>query len=125
MTTGPRCFWLASMVFALVMGYSVETSAQAVTLTGRLLNSVSGDPIGGATVQIDELGRQTVSASDGTFAFNDIAPGVYHLSVRSSGFSSRRTEVTVGATASAALDVTVDPELHFEEVVSVSTEPRS
>ena len=43
---------------------SASLAAQAgVTFSGRLLNSLSGDPIGGATVQIDELRRQTVSAA--------------------------------------------------------------
>ena len=54
---------------------SATLSAQAgVALTGRLVNSLSGDPIAGATVQIDELGRMTTSAADGTFRFDERAP---------------------------------------------------
>jgi iron complex outermembrane receptor protein len=46
--------------------------------------------------------------------------------VRTPGYSSRRTEVTVAATAGPSVDVTVDPDLHFGDVVSVSAEaPRS
>jgi iron complex outermembrane receptor protein len=112
------------LLAALAAGATVAAQA-GVTLTGRLVNSLSGDPIANAAVQIDELRRQTVSAADGTFTFNDVPPGTYHLSVRSSGYSSRRTEMTVGTTAVAAGDLTVDPELHFEEVVSVSAEARS
>lgn len=112
------------LVFALAL--SVTLVAQTgVAVTGRLLNSLSGDPIPSATVQIDELRRQTTSGADGTFRFEDVAPGTYHLSVRSSGYSSRRTEVTVSTTAAPPMDVTVDPDLHFEEVVSVSAESRS
>ena len=59
-----------------------------------------------------------------TFTFENVAPGSYHLSVRAQGYSSRRTEVSVGA-AAAPLDVLVDPELHFEEVLSVSPDARS
>jgi iron complex outermembrane receptor protein len=99
---------------------------EGVTITGRLLNAVSGGPIGGATVQIDELRRQTVSAADGMFSFENVPAGTYHLSVRSSGYSSRRTEIAVAAAAVAAGDLMVDPELHFEEVVSVGADtPRS
>jgi iron complex outermembrane receptor protein len=101
-----------------------RVGAQAgVSLSGRLVNSVSGDPIPGATVQIDELRRQTVSTQDGSFRFDDVIPGIYHLSVRFAGYSSRRTEVTVPTTS--PIDVRVDPELHFEEVVTVSAEARS
>jgi iron complex outermembrane receptor protein len=105
---------------------SVAASAQAgVVVSGRLVNSVSGEPIPGATVQLDELRRQTISAPDGTFAFENVPAGTYHLSVHSAGYSSRRTEVIVSSTAGPSIDVLVDPELHFEEVVSVSGDTRS
>jgi iron complex outermembrane receptor protein len=119
--------WIGVAILVGVLGYPSRATAQAgVTVTGRLLNALSGEPISGATVQIDELRRQTVSAADGTFAFENVLPGTYHLSVRSSGYSSRRTEVAVATTALAAGDLRVDPELHFEEVVSVSADaPRS
>ena len=119
--------WVGCAVVVLLVGSAVDAAAQAgVTVTGRLLNSVSGDPIGGAIVQIDELRRQTTSTADGTFTFENVPSGTYHISVRSSGYSSRRTEVTVATTAVAAGDLRIDPELHFEEVVSVSSDaPRS
>ena len=117
---------LSLLVLLVAVAAGATVAAQAgVTLTGRLVNSLSGDPIPNAAVQIDELRRQTVSGADGTFTFEAVPPGSYHLSVRSSGYSSRRTEVTVAATAVALGDLTVDPELHFEEVVSVSAESRS
>jgi iron complex outermembrane receptor protein len=127
MTRTFHSLFVALVVLAQVIGHSAQAAAQdRPALTGRLLNSVSGDPIGGATVQIDELRRQTRSAADGQFSFENVPPGTYHLSVRSSGYSSRRTEITVGTTATAAGDLRIDPELHFEEVVSVSADsPRS
>jgi iron complex outermembrane receptor protein len=96
-----------------------------VVVTGRLLNSLTGQPVAGATVQIDELRRQATSSSDGTFRFEDVAAGTYHLSVQSAGYSTRRTEVTVSSAAAPAVDIAVDPELHFQEVVSVGPGPRS
>ena len=112
---------------ALAFALSLDTvAAQAgVQITGRLINSLTGELIPGITVQIDELRRQTTSGPDGTFAFENVPPGSYHLSVRADGYSSRRTELTVATTA-AAIDVPVDPDLHFGEVVSVSADaPRS
>jgi hypothetical protein len=96
-------------------------AAQGVaSFRGRLINSVSGMTVAGATVRIDELRRETVTAEDGTFTFENVVPGSYHLSVRSEGYSSRRSEITVGAASGAQIDVTVDPELHYHEMVSVS-----
>jgi iron complex outermembrane receptor protein len=94
-------------------------------LSGRLTNTLSGDPVSGATVQIDELGRTAVSGADGTFQFDAIPPGAYHLSVRSQGYSSRRTEITVSTAMAAPIEIMVDPELHFEEVTTVLGTTRS
>lgn len=96
-----------------------------VSISGRLTNTLSGDPVSDATVQIDELGRSVVSDADGTFRFDAVPPGNYHLSVRSQGYSSRRTEVTVSPATVAPLEIAVDPELHFEEVTTVLGTTRS
>ena len=117
----------ACAVLAVVLAIQVQIAAQAgVTYSGRLINSLSGDPIAGAAVQIDELRRTAASAADGTFSFDNVPPGTYHLSVRAQGYSSRRAEITVGpAAAPPRADIVIDPELHFEEVTSVSAEARS
>lgn len=113
-------------VLLIAAAASATLTAQAgVALSGRLVNSLSGDPIPGATVQIDELGRMVTSAADGTFTFDSVPPGVYHVSVHSQGYSTRRTEVTVSPTAAAQMDITIDPELHFEEVTTVTGDARS
>ena len=122
----PRTLPGACVALLASLAFSVQLAAQgSVTFSGRLLNSLSGDPVAGATVQIDELRRETTTAADGTFSFDGLAPGTYHLSVRSQGFSTRRAEIVVAATAAPAMDLTVDPELHFEEVTSVSADARS
>jgi iron complex outermembrane recepter protein len=121
-----RCTrFVAYVVTAAALAFNVQVAAQSgVTLSGQLINSVSGDPIPGATVQIDELKRQTTSQPDGTFSFENVLPGTYHLSVHSSGFSTRRTETVIGANA-PALTIQVDPELHFEELTTVTGDVRS
>ena len=114
----------ACAVLAAV-GLTAHLTAQAgVSLGGRLLNSLSGAPIAGATVQIDELKRTATSGADGTFAFTDVPSGSYHLSIHSDGYSTRRTEVMVALTA-VTLELTVDPELHFEQVTTVTGDARS
>ena len=115
----------ACAVFVVVLVMASQATAQnGVPLSGRLLNSLNATPLGGATVQIDELRRQTTSGADGTFTFDNVAPGTYHVSVLAQGFSTRRTEVQVVAGMSP-IELQVDFDLHFEEVVSVSGDARS
>ena len=97
----------------------------ATVLDGRLVNSLNGDPLAGATVVIDEPKREVVSGQDGTFHFDNLAPGTYHVWVRAQGYSSRRTEITVPIPGGAPVELRVDFDLHFQEVASVSAETRS
>ena len=112
-----KCFLSFVMVLA---GAASAFGQQAVMFEGRLVNSVSGDPIPAATVVMEELKREAVSGQDGTFRFENVAPGSYHLFVRTTGYSSRRTEVAVPGGGGGPVDVRVDPDLHFQEVASVN-----
>ena len=81
-----RGFLPACAVLAMVAAMSPHLAAQAVTqLSGRLVNSLSGEPIAGATVSLEELKRETTSGPDGTFTFENVPPGSYHLAVRAQG----------------------------------------
>ena len=122
-----RTLSFVRVMLTVALGLNAHAAAQdGMTLSGRLIDSLTTQPVSGATIQIDELKRQTTTARDGTFAFDGVAPGTYHLSVRSAGYSTRRTEVTVSSGAAPPpVTVAVDPELHFEDVVSVSADARS
>jgi iron complex outermembrane recepter protein len=108
----------------LILGAAASASAQQpTTLEGRLVNSLNGELIAGAAVVIDELKQEVMSRPDGTFRFDNLAPGTYHVWVRAQGYSSRRTEIAVPA--AAPIELRVDFDLHFQEVASVSAETRS
>jgi len=109
------------LVCLLVIG-ALPAFAQG-GLSGKVTRAGSGDPMGGAAVVVEELRRETRTGDDGTYRFEGLAPGDYHVSVRAEGYSSRRTEVTVGA-GDATLDLEVDLDLHFAEVLSVSPNPK-
>ena len=96
----------------------------AVQVTGRVIDSVTGGPVADAVVALEELKQETESGADGAFVFDNVPPGRYHLTVRGPAHVQRRIEVAV-AQGVAPLDALVDPELHFEEVLSVSPDARS
>jgi iron complex outermembrane receptor protein len=94
-----------------------------VRVTGLLLNSVTGAPVAG-TVTIDELKQQVTVAPDGTFTFEGVPPGKYHVTMRAEKFRTARSELDVVANP-PMVTLTIDPEIHYEEVVSVSPDARS
>ena len=109
----------------LILGSASSAFAQEAVFEGRLVSSLNGDAIAGAPVVLDEVKREVVSGADGSFRFEGLAPGTYHVWVRAQGYSSRRTEVVVTSTGSAPIELRVDFDLHFQEVASVSAEVRS
>lgn len=117
---------LRTSFLALIIGLFAVPIASAQTgirVSGLLLNSVTAAPVSG-TVVIDELKHETQSAPDGTFAFENVPPGNYHFTARAAKFRTRRSEVVVKDGAQP-LTLTIDPEIHYEEVVSVSPDARS
>jgi iron complex outermembrane receptor protein len=110
------------LTLALLAGGVAPAFAQAL-LTGRVMRAGSGEPMAGAEVVVVELRRETRTGADGTYRFEALPPGEYHLAVRAEGYSSRRAEIVVGPEG-ATLDIEVDLDLHFAEVLSVSPNPR-
>jgi iron complex outermembrane receptor protein len=97
--------------------------AQAAFITGVVTRD-NGEPMGGATIVLEELKRDVLTGPDGQYRFDNVPPGTYHVSVRAEGYSTRRTEVAV-TPQGATLNLVVELDLHFEEVVSVSPNARA
>jgi iron complex outermembrane recepter protein len=96
-----------------------EGGQTGTTLSGTITQTGNGQPLPGALVVIDELRREVHAGDDGTYRFENVPPGRYHVGVRAEGYSTRRSEVTVGTTP-ATLNISIDFDLHFAEVMSVS-----
>ena len=73
----PRSFL---QIFLLML---VATASLAAQSNGRLTGKVSmretGGPLHGANVLIVELGRSTLSEDDGSYSFDRVPPGRYHV----------------------------------------------
>jgi len=128
MTEGVFSRTAASRALALALvtlfGFAATAAAQGVSVSGRLYHSVSSKPIAGATVAIEGTTLEARSGADGSYSIANVPAGPHHLVVTAKGFVPTRSELTVAQTA-VTLDVAVDPELHYSEVVSVSPDARN
>jgi len=123
----PRALALAVVTFLSLTAAAAaapQAAAPGVTLSGRLYHSVTLKPIADAVVLVEGTKLEGKSKADGTYSIAGVPPGDHHLVVVAPGFVAARADVTVG-NAPATLDVAVDPELHYAEVVSVSPDARS
>ena len=113
-----------ALAAAFAIGSAAPVAAQGLTVSGRLFHSVTLKPVAGATVLVEGTKLETKSAADGTYTIAGVPPGTYHLLIVAPGFIPSRADFSVGSTA-VSLDVAVDPELHYTEVVSVSPDARN
>ncbi|MBP3354342.1 MAG: carboxypeptidase-like regulatory domain-containing protein [Bacteroidales bacterium] len=67
--------------------------------TGDIVGSVSdvttGEPVATVNVALSMGGKQTVTGSDGAFAFNNLDEGVYTLTINKEGYKSNSASVSV------------------------------
>src|SRR5687768_4483021 len=90
---------------------SVFTAALFAQSTGGISGTVfssQGAVVGDATVTLVELRRATKSAADGTFRFDNIRPGHYHISVESPREGSATGDVEVTAGQTRTVEIMVD-----------------
>src|SRR6266508_5971942 len=90
-----------------VIAVSGDTSGDmvlpAISITGTVTESGSGDPLEGVTVQA-QTGRETQAAgmkqgatdSSGHYFIDDVDSGAYQLTARKSGYQMRNQSVTIG-----------------------------
>jgi iron complex outermembrane recepter protein len=109
---------------ALMLVCASTALAQGGTVSGQLVHSVTGKPVPGAVVLVEKTRIETKADGNGRFVLANVPEGLHHLVVAATGMMPRHQEVTVGNTPVDLGQVTVDPELHFREVVSVSPETR-
>jgi iron complex outermembrane receptor protein len=115
---------------ALSIGVPATSAAQSsqlaagATVSGRLYHSVSMKPIAGATVAVEGTSLQTKSGEDGSYSIPNVPAGPHHLLVTAKGFVPTRADLSPAGTA-VTVDVAVDPELHYSEVVSVGPDARN
>ena len=126
MSCPARTFVLACCLLTPVFGLAFGTVASAqtgTTVSGKVTQGGNQEPLSGGLVVIDELRRETRAAEDGSYRFESVPPGQYHVGVRAEGYTTRRAEVSVGTTP-VTLDLAVEFDLHYEEVLSVSPNAR-
>ena len=99
-------------------------AGQPATITGQVRRSGSLKPVEKATILLEGSSLQATTDPDGRFSIAPVPAGAHHLIVAAPGLMPLRVDVTIGAAAPAPLDILLDAEVHYTEVVSVSPTAR-
>lgn len=97
---------------------------QPGTVTGQLRQSGSLKPVAKATIIVEGTSLETTSDADGRFSIANVPPGPQHLVIAAPGMMPMRVEVVIGTTTLPPLDVLLEHQVHYTEVVSVSPNTR-
>jgi iron complex outermembrane recepter protein len=115
-----RALPLLGAVLLLLKGPLAEAAQEPPgEVSGRLVNAVTLAPVANATVRLEELNQRARSDPDGTFRFDKVPVGSYHLLVSAPGFVPHRSEINA-PTNEDQPEIALAPQLHYSEVVSVS-----
>lgn len=107
-----QCFnWILAIVVVLSMPAILSAQSGTADLTGKVLDQQGGALPGVLVVarnQDSGTFRQSVSASNGTFQFPGLMPGVYHVEAELAGFNKyQRTDLRLEIGKTVAVDITL------------------
>src|SRR6186997_2533654 len=101
----------------------LSSAALAATVEVKVTDP-DGNALPGVSAALVPSNREAVTGSDGVARFENVAPGAYDVSVRLSGFTPFRTDVTVVEGKPVVLPVTLSTQVHFSESITVSPNAR-
>ena len=99
-------------------------AGQPADITGQVRQAGSLKPVAGATILVEGSALQATTDKEGRFRVPAVPPGAHHLIIAAPNMMPLRVDVTVGPTPPAPLDVLLDTEVHYTEIVSVSPTAR-
>lgn len=108
---------VTGLLFMLAFNISIA-SAQDGDLVGQVIDGETGEPLGGATVFIDELGTGATADLEGGFVLEDISAGTYTLTISFVGYDELERQVEIQAGEVTEIEVELMPEaLGLDEVI--------
>jgi TonB-dependent starch-binding outer membrane protein SusC len=100
----------SASALAFLCLYAIPLTAQNTgTITGRVMDSTTQQPLSGVSMQVVGTDRRTVTVQDGTFLLTDVPAGVQQLRASRIGYALQQQQVTVTAGATASVELALNP----------------
>ena len=99
-------------------------AGQPAAITGQVRRAGTLKPVGDATVLVEGTSLLATTDADGRFTIPAVPPGTHHVIIAAPNLMPLRADVVVGATPPAPLDVVLEAQVHYTEVVSVGPTAR-
>lgn len=111
MSSSLRCGAAATFVAVLLFGCPLPLVAQAATLEGVVVSTITGTRVSGVLVAV-EGGPRTLTDGDGTYRLEGVPPGEHRVAVVAPGCQIATATVALSAleTRAVAFEIAYDPE---------------
>ena len=97
-------------ILALLSLRSLPLAAQNTgTISGRVTDSTTQQPLSGVQLQVVGTDRRTLTADDGNFLLSDVPAGVHQLRASRIGYGLHQEQVAVTAGATARVELALNP----------------
>ena len=92
---------------ALFVGANLGAQESTGTISGRVVDSASAQPLANATVAVDGTDRRAFTRADGGFSISLVPAGAQTVRVRRIGYATRAMTVNVTAGGTATVDFAI------------------
>lgn len=108
---GCRFGLLAALGLLTLLPSAAQDSA-AGALRGYVSNGATGDRLVGARVVLVDQKRETLTARDGSYEIDGLAPGAHTLTVEYPGLDPQTVTIDVSRAADARKDIALNSEIY-------------
>src|SRR5882762_7592312 len=98
-------FAVPALVAGLLWTIPLHGQGTTGTITGRVIDSTTQQPLPGVSMQVVGTDRRTLTANDGTFQLNDVPAGIQQLRASRIGYAMLQQQVTVTAGETARVEL--------------------
>jgi TonB-linked SusC/RagA family outer membrane protein len=97
-------------------------SQQASSISGKVTDKASGQPLAGARVQATGTQYVAITNQQGSYSIRSVRPGTYNLRIIMVGYASQQKTVPVSAEQAATVDWVLSPiPFKLEDIVTTVT----
>ena len=116
-------FWRILVVFLCLQNATILMAQETYTVSGRVADAATDEPLIGATLQLENTTVGTVTDVNGNYKLNiNLPSGEYQLKISSVGYEVLFQDISLGNQADINLDVVLQEDyLRLNEVVVTGT----
>ncbi len=115
---------IRSIILLVLLSGCFYANAQNLELSGKVLDDKSDNPINGASIQLIENERWTITDKEGYFSLNSISAGQYTLVVQCLGYITQTKDILLQENTNIEIKLSANS-YKIEEITVLETKSKS